>query len=953
MIFFLFKCIHLFHQNINGLISKSDLLTLSLDSLENKQQPLDILCITEHNMVTTDMYLLKIMNFRLGSIYCRKKRRGGSCILVRNSLDFTPINNISKFSHENIIECSGIELKEHKLYVICIYRPPKLKKEDIDMFFSRFESLLNRYCRSTKRVIICGDFNINILNKSKESIEFEQMLHSYNLKLGLREPTRLSSGTCIDNFIFNIRGCKSKVFEFALSDHTAQLLVCPVKPSFSLKFWYVVQRDYSKDNLAKFKECIDALSFSDVFNSEDPNTAFNNFFELFHLFYNLCFPWKRIKKSTKVRPKWISKGLRVCCKRKRQLLWEYRKKRSLSNKNKFVALSSRLNNIIKLTQKSQNDNYIKNAPNKSKATWNVINSKKLNTPKDYIQQIIVDNNVITDPVDIANNFNIFFTNPRNLSAPNCSRIQIPYEVNSIFMQPTIAEDIYKIIQNLKDTKSTGYDGISTSILKLVLVKLSHILSYILNLCITNGAFPEMLKLTIIKPLFKKADRYNMGSYRPIALVPVISKIFEKVIHDCVYNYFEVNNLFCSEQIGFRKHKSIDLAIYKFLQIVMTNIDRGSQACALYMDLTKAFDYVDHKILLNKLYAYGVRGNVYDLIKSYLHNRKQVTQITRICPDQKQVVDYSSRCEEVRFGVPQGSVLGPLLFIIYINDLPKMTKHDTILFADDSTILFIGHDKIQLEHEINLTLHDIINWLTLNNLNINISKTNLMTFRNKVNKLTDMDISYSNDKIAEVSITKFLGLNIDEHLNWKQHIESLCKRINTYSYALYMLGKTVSKASVLTAYHGYVAPLLKYGIMFWGNSTDREAAFRAQKRCVRAICNLKQNDSCRTYFIDSNILTLPCMYILEVVLFVKKNMHLYENLNSRRRNYNIAYPTNKTAMLNKSILCMAPRIYNHLPKSILEITNINAFKNKIKTILMKKCYYSINEYLNDGRWNIIL
>lgn len=145
------------------------------------------------------------------------------------------------------------------------------------------------------------------------------------------------------------------------------------------------------------------------------------------------------------------------------------------------------------------------------------------------------------------------------------------------------------------------------------------------------------------------------------------------------------------------------------------MDKCKQTCALFMDLTKAFDYVDHEILLEKLYAYGVRGNMYDLIKSYLSNRSQITQISRICPIAKRVISHSSSCRTVRSGVPQGSVLGPLLFIIYVNDLPKATKHNTVLFADDSTILFTGSNKSDMETEINSTLKNVINWLTLNNL----------------------------------------------------------------------------------------------------------------------------------------------------------------------------------------------------------------------------------------------
>lgn len=287
-----------------------------------------------------------------------------------------------------------------------------------------------------------------------------------------------------------------------------------------------------------------------------------------------------------------------------------------------------------------------------------------------------------------------------------------------------------------------------------------------------------------------------------------------------------------------------------------------------------------------------------------------------------------------------------MFIIYINDLPKVTQHKTILFADDSTVVFTGNDKSQMEYDINNTLSDIVTWLTSNNLKINLDKTNIMTFKNRIDSLKNIDINYSNYKIKQVSMTRFLGLNIDSNLCWKPHIDTLCSKVNQYSYALYMLSNKANSATVLTAYHGYVAPLLKYGIMFWGNSTNKEYAFRAQKKCIRSICKLDQTDSCRPFFIQLKILTVPCTYIFETAIFVKRNLDQFIPLNSRRHNLKVRMPPNKTSLLNKSILCMAPRIYNHLPDAILRTSEFHLFKYQVKTLLTSKGYYSITEYLCD-------
>lgn len=220
------------------------------------------------------------------------------------------------------------------------------------------------------------------------------------------------------------------------------------------------------------------------------------------------------------------------------------------------------------------------------------------------------------------------------------------------------------------------------------------------------------------------------------------------------------------------------------------------------------------------------------------------------------------------------MLGPLLFIIYINDFPKVIHHESILFADDSTIIFTGHDKLLIENDINNTLQDTINWLTLNNLKINLQKTSIMTFRNRSNKLVDLNIQFNDIKILEVETTKFLGIHIDNTINWKTHLEFVCSKISKFSFALKKLATTNNTPTVLTAYHGHVAPILNYGIIFWGNSANRDHVFKEQKKCIRAICRLKVMDSCKPFFIKHKILTLPCMYILEVVMFVRKKNYIY-------------------------------------------------------------------------------
>jgi hypothetical protein len=288
-----------------------------------------------------------------------------------------------------------------------------------------------------------------------------------------------------------------------------------------------------------------------------------------------------------------------------------------------------------------------------------------------------------------------------------------------------------------------------------------------------------------------------------------------------------------------------------------------------------------------------------------------------------------------------------LFLIYINELPDATRHECILFADDTTVIIKGTNANNFELDLNTALKDVVTWLNSNSLKINPNKTKFMQFRSYKAKRPDVKVSHDDTEIEEVNSTMFLGLTLDTHCNWKDHVAGVCKKVNKFCYVLWRLKQTVSMKTALMAYHGYIESVLRYGILMWGNSVHADQAFVAQKKCVRAICGARYRESCQPLFPNLNILTLPCLYIFQASIFVKQNPELFPiagNASNRSlRQYQMQIPPHRLVIRKKSSYIMCIRIFNKIPVALKTLPN-PAFKRKLRELLCKCCFYNINDFL---------
>ena len=427
------------------------------------------------------------------------------------------------------------------------------------------------------------------------------------------------------------------------------------------------------------------------------------------------------------------------------------------------------------------------------------------------------------------------SNPENIEyLKNCN---FPTN-NSIFLTPATESEVVNCILSLKDSSSPDVYDICAKPIKRISSFISKPLAF-LNKCIDQGVFPKCLKIAKVIALYKKGECDDINNFRPIAVLPVLSKVFEMVLKNRLLNFFESNNLFADEQFGFRKHKSTSKAVLSIVNYILENLDIGHITCASLIDLSKAFDCVNHSLLLEKLYFYGVRGISHDLLRSYLSDRFQSVYEKENMSDRKQI----------NIGVPQRSILGPLLFLIFINDLPKNSgANKAVLFADDTTLLNHSsnvNELISLEKD---SLDQLKKWLSSNRLLMNKDKTQSIAFS-------------LNSEVNWAYNVKCLGFTLDRKLTWQCHVEILAKKLNIRIFQLRKLVTYCSFSAAKIFYHSNVHSLICYGLILWGSSTHATRIFALQKRAIRILCKTHdQRTHCRPLFKKLKILSLPSLYI---------------------------------------------------------------------------------------------
>ena len=370
--------------------------------------------------------------------------------------------------------------------------------------------------------------------------------------------------------------------------------------------------------------------------------------------------------------------------------------------------------------------------------------------------------------------------------------------------------VKQIIKGIKTSRSNGHDGISSELLKLISNDIADSITLIINQSLKSGIFPNQLKIAKVTPIYKKDDKKSITNYRPISVLPVVSKVFETVIHEQLSDYFLSNNLFSAQQYGFRKNSSTELAALELIDRLLAQLKNHKIPINFHIDLAKAFDRLHHDILLDKLSYYGVNGTAKTLLKSYLSDRKQYVKIDKV----------KSSIQSITTGVPQGSIVGPLIFNIFINDIIKSSrKFNFILYADDttlnSTVDNFGNTTDEIQSSIISELQTICKWLDLNKLCLNVNKSNFMFFHmpQRVTPLLHFELNGS--AIEYIQEFNFLGLTLDSSLSFKSHLTKIGNKISRVIGLLHKLKHIFPSYILRMIYNSLILPHMDYSLLAWG------------------------------------------------------------------------------------------------------------------------------------------
>lgn len=899
------------------------------------QRKSDIVVVTETWLYENEVSYIKINNYS-GEYLCRNgKRGGGVAIFVSQSIKYT-VGNKTNFDYNSILS-----IKLHNgITIVAVYRQPT---SPLHTFLNELENIVSKNNKS----ILIGDFNIDITKASHKLDLYLDIIksHGYDIINDLNLPTRVdvqhNKYSIIDHFITNLTDPITLTLdENPISDHKLMNIDVKIAPHKTISMQKYI-RCYIPDNLkveAAFEKQlqntpIQNLTFEELINITASKTVATKTKLLCRTAKNTIEGWYTAEVDIRIK--------------KRNKYYKMMKKYPSNNyiKNQFKKLQREVKYIIRLNKKEYISNKYKNAAGSIKQFWKVTNNLlgRDNKKDRAVCSLNIENRIITDPDEISNQLNKYFVEATEKLTKQLTSTtkDITLEFNTdmtMYLRPTTETEMERIIGQLKINAAPGYDGIKCKTIR----KLKHILApylvYLINKNFKEGIFPDALKIARIRPIYKIGSQQDPNNYRPISVLNAFSKIIEKLLLSRLHEYLNMSNFFDATQNGFLEKKGTQTAVARLIEAINEGLNSKMYIRILFLDLRKAFDLVNHEILIKKLEKLGINGPAKEIFRHYLTNRTQYVNVG----------DTKSNYRTVTSGVPQGSILGPLLFNIYVNDLTKCSLLGRVtLYADDAVILYAGTARETLKDMKN-DIHQITEWTTKNKLLLNEIKCAYMNISNGNNHSENEVVEINNIKIEKVNNMKYLGLTIDDKLNYVTHISKLNNKLRSLSSVCKRIGPLIDDRTRRIIYMAFIKSHLTYLANIWGDGNKRELdrLQRTQNIIIKHLFALDIRTSTETLYNSTKFLKTNEIIRHEKLKFIYKlknnlidsSIHLQLNsdmhYHNTRNSNNIHVNQNNNNAGRQRVIHGCAVLFNDLPTEIREAKTYDKFKALTKEHIIK-------------------
>lgn len=953
------NCMTIFHANIRSLRNKiTDIADIVVD--------FDIVFFTETHL---DMLVLDenihIDGFETPVRSDRDSDGGGIVMYYKSSI------NIARRADLEVdnVECMWFELKTklHKILINIVYRSERFSHAN---FWILLDSMIKHALDETNHVICLGDLNKNFLSPLPANINDIIVINGlYNT---IQKPTRFDlrtgNSTLLDPILItdSIQYMDSDTvpLDRNISDHDGTYLTIRCGYHISRSFKRIVW-DYKNGDYESMNQRIRDTNWDNIINeADDVHTACSKFTSEFLKIAEDCIPKREItiRCNDKI---WFDSQLRREIRKRDRLRKTFLKHKTQVNENKFKNQRNRVNNLKKQAKQKFYSN-INESLNElksinSKMYWKTINCLlKAESPSNELPPLkdpSDNDNLLYEGREKADLLNRYFCSITNLDDNN--KVLPEFDDRGINVLSNIVveeEEIVDIISTLDGNKAVGPDKISNKMLIAVKREVSKPLCLLFNKSLQSKVYPWEWKLAFVIPLFKSGDKSLPSNYRPVSLLSCVSKILEKIVYKHIFNHLYFNMLLYKFQSGFIPGCSTNHQLVEIYHTIITALDSKLLTSITFADVSRAFDRVWIKGLLLKLERYGIKGDLLQWLESYLTGRSQ-----------RVVLKESLSClGELKAGVPQGSVLGPLLFLVFINDIADDMLGLTRLFADDTSIGHTAYDEETLKNMINIDLNNIKLWADQWLVKFNPSKTDIMVFSAR-NQQNDFIFEFDNIALHTVNIHKHLGVIFSSDCKWSKHIDYLIQRASKQLNVMRKLKFKLKREYLEKIYLTFIRPILEYSSEVWDNcgQINSDRLEKIQLEAARIVTGLTSYASLACIYTETGWEKLSTRReVKKLCLFYKITTgetpeYLYDlipptveeisNYNLRNRQ-NISQPLSRLTLYQQSFFPATIKLWNSLESNIRQLPAFGSFKQTIQTHFFKNVkpplYYNVGDrYIN--------